>query len=129
MPARVQAKAGALGDIPPELAAGLLKALLAVVSHVNRATAAQIVRGDRRVRHDRIALPKRSALAAIRSGKLPAIKVGKFYYLEPEDLDRYYDAHRVEREQASAEAPDEFAQAMERSGLKRDATRAGRARR
>ncbi|WP_437992212.1 hypothetical protein WMF18_01775 [Sorangium sp. So ce315] len=75
---------------------------------------------DRRIRHDRISRPKRALLADIRSGKLRAQKVGKYYYVEPDELDRYFAAQAKEK---PAPEGDEFEAAMQRAGLRKGCRR------
>lgn len=84
-------------QVPPELISGLTKLVRATVAEALRADPSQWS-GDQRVRHDRTALPPRSVLAAIRKGLLPAIKVGRYHYIALQDLERFYEAHRSERE-------------------------------
>ncbi|WP_437894258.1 hypothetical protein [Sorangium sp. So ce124] len=75
---------------------------------------------DRRIRHDRISRPKRAVLADIRAGKLAAQKVGKYYYVEPAELERYYAAQAKEK---PAPEGDDFERAMSRAGLRKGASR------
>jgi hypothetical protein len=75
---------------------------------------------DRRIRHDRISRPKRAVLSDIRSGKLRAQKVGKYYYVQPEELERYYAAGAQEKPPPEG---DEFEAAMQRAGLRKGASR------
>ncbi|WP_438015001.1 hypothetical protein WMF18_29490 [Sorangium sp. So ce315] len=110
---------GALG-VPKELA-GFLELFRGVVRGIVREELKSAEHAtDRRIRHDRIALPKRAVLADIRAGKLAAQKIGKFYFVQPEELERYYAARAQEK---PAPEGDEFEAAMQRAGLRKGASR------
>ena len=66
-----------------------------------------------RIRHDRTGLASGRALEAIHSGALAAVKVGKFYYIEPTVLRDYFAAYGKAKSAASEER-EEFAAAAKR---------------
>lgn len=106
-----------------ELAAVMVKiARVTVRAELHAARGATIGAYAGRVRHDRTPLPRRGVLSAIRAGSLVATKIGKFWYIERAELDRYFAAHAtVEPQGRAAEVEDDFAAAMRRCGIRKGA--------
>jgi hypothetical protein len=119
----------ALGPSAPDHRGGELLKLLASLRALIREEVREELRAAKsaepqgRIRHDRTGLERKKVLCAIRSGELAAAKVGKFYYLEPSALEAYFAAHK-----STGEAPpaDDFAAAMQRSGLRRGKAKVSR---
>ncbi|WP_437600310.1 hypothetical protein WMF28_01950 [Sorangium sp. So ce590] len=110
---------GAQG-VPKELA-GFLELVRGIVRGIVREELKSGTHAtDRRIRHDRIARPRRALLADIRAGKLAAQKIGKFYFVEPDALERYYAALAQEKPEPEG---DEFEATMQRAGLRKGASR------
>ena len=106
-------------DLPPELRRGLALYIRELV-RAELASAAAGPTAGARIRHDRTGLASERALAAIHSGKLVAVKDGKFWYIKPSDLDAYFATHGKTKAEASEE-DEEFSSAMTRLKLRKGA--------
>ncbi len=94
----------------------LFDALCTLLLDEARDRASQGGQSGARIRHDKTGLERKKVLFAIRTGALAAVKIGKFFYVEPAVLDAYFASHATTTEEAPVDA---FTAAMQRSGLRR----------